>query len=388
MCLIMQRMKFEFPPQKNFTRRTLLKAAAKISLLGASGLGLPACSMLGCIGDWCANGPGLGERARRQNKRYGTAVQSGQLDDAAFAAALRREAALLVPELELKWDVLRPSAHEFDFSGYRRLAAFAQEQNMAMRGHTLLWHRSNPKWLGPALHNRHAAEKILRTHIAQVIAETAPLVRDWDVVNEAVHPDSSRADGLRETLWLKALGPGYVAEAFRMAHVAGPQLTLVYNDYGFELDGAPARRKRQSTLRLLDRCLREKAPVHALGLQSHLEAHRPMARKEFGVFLENVRAMGLKIIITELDLNVTHLSGRSDDRVKIAQNYVRAHLDTVQEKGAVDMLLTWGLSDRYSWLKSAGMESTGALPLDRDLNRGPLWATLRDDWLKERPAKI
>lgn len=356
----------------------LLHAGVKYSLLGLGALALPGCTY---FNDQFGLGvPGLGALARQKGRNYGAAIQSWQLEKDDFADALRREASMIVPESELKWDVLRPTPHSFNFSGYHKLATFAQDNDMEMRGHTLLWHMANPHWLPYEL--KHGdAEKILETHIKRVLAETAPMIRNWDVVNEAVSIHSNREDGLRETLWLKALGPDYIAHAFQLAHDADSGLTLTYNDYGTEQGDSSGGYKRQCVLRLLEKCAVDKVPMHALGLQSHLQAHIPLAHGEFTDFLKEVRALGLKLFITELDLDTHKLSGRADDKIKLAQNYVRAYLDLVQKDGPIEMLLTWGLSDRYSWLHKNNPNLAGALPLDRDLNRGPLWETLKGEWL-------
>jgi len=289
---------------------------------------------------------------------------------------------MLVPESELKWFSVQPSPGVFDFSGYRRMAAFAHANDMDMRGHVFVWHRANPDWLEGALTDRRTAEKILASHIKRVTQETAPLIRNWDVVNEAIDTESGREDGLREeSIWLKALGPDYIPLAFKLAHAADPGLTLAYNDYGLEQGDGGNRRKRRCTLRMLEKCLRAGGPVHALGLQSHLQAHMPLAHNDFRSFLRDVRALGLALYITELDLDVSRLFGRMDDRIKLAQNYLRAYLDLVQEEGAIEMLLTWGLSDRYSWLRKDNPGLAGALPLDADFDRGPMWGTLKEGWL-------
>ena len=54
----------------------------------------------------------------------------------------------------------------------------------------------------------------------------------WDVVNEAFEDDGT--GNLRDSLWLRELGPGYIADAFRWAHKADPKAILFYNDYNTE----------------------------------------------------------------------------------------------------------------------------------------------------------
>ncbi|MDX2028936.1 MAG: endo-1,4-beta-xylanase [Alphaproteobacteria bacterium] len=320
--------------------------------------------------------------ARKKGRLYGAAVKSSQLNDHRFAEALKREVALLVPEGELKWDALRPSPAEFDFSGYHRLAQFAQANSLAMRGHVLVWHHANPSWLVPELKNKKTAEKILRAHIERVVAETSPMIRNWDVVNEAIDPRSPRKDGLRETLWLKALGPNYISQVFHYAHQVDPGLTLVYNDFGLERGDGYGYAKRKLLLNLLKKLKTKNVPIHALGLQSHLRCHLPLGGRDFTEFLKTVRGLGIEIYITELDLDLSRVPGEGYERSTFAQNYVQTYLAMVQESGSVNTLLTWGLSDRRSWLEDALGDAQGSLPLDTNYQRGPLWESLRSGWLR------
>src|ERR1700722_17602826 len=107
---------------KMISRRTLLCAGLRISVLGLGALALPGCAS--SFGDWME--PGLGELARQKGRQYGAAVQSWQLDRPDFADALIREAGMLVPEWELKWNPVQPKPNEYNFSGYRKIAAFAR----------------------------------------------------------------------------------------------------------------------------------------------------------------------------------------------------------------------------------------------------------------------
>jgi len=52
-----------------------------------------------------------------------------------------RECNILVPENELKWTSVRPSAGEFDFQGADALVAWAEQNGMKVRGHNLMWLR-------------------------------------------------------------------------------------------------------------------------------------------------------------------------------------------------------------------------------------------------------
>jgi endo-1,4-beta-xylanase len=68
----------------------------------------------------------------------------------------------------------------------------------------------------------------------------------------------------------------------------------------------------------------------------------------------------------------------------VADEY-RRFLDVVLDEPAVKMVMTWGLSDRYSWIvrhennpeerRPDGTEER-PLPFDRDLHRKPAWYAL------------
>ena len=109
---------------------------------------------------------------------------------------------------------------------------------------------------------------------------------------------TSRGNFLRPSGWSKACGEDFIAQAFIHAHAADPKALLVYNDYNNEL---PAKRAKQ--VRLI-KSLRERgAPLHAIGLQGHYEIDKvPFADIE--ATLIEMRALGVKVVVSELDIDV------------------------------------------------------------------------------------
>ena len=85
--------------------------------------------------------------------------------------------------------------------------AFAEANRMKIRGHNLAWHQSNPKWL-EATATKENARELLVTHIETVAGRYAGRMHSWDVVNEAIHVEDGRADGLRNSLVAAAGGRG------------------------------------------------------------------------------------------------------------------------------------------------------------------------------------
>ena len=320
-------------------------------------------------------------RASKRGLFYGCAAGSYQLNDMDFKQALALEVGMLVPEYELKRLIVEPQPGQFDYSGADALATFADAHGMKMRGHTLVWYAANPPWLeGKVL----AApdDEILTDYVARLVGRYRGRMHSWDVVNEAIFPDDGRSDGLRDCLWLKRFGPAYIDLAYRAAKQADPDALLVYNDWGCE-GGKPWNdRFRAATLKFLTNMLGRGIPIEALGLQGHVNAFGPgVDQKKLRAFLSEVRSMGLRILVTEHDVDDS--GGPSDIAVRdraVADASAR-FLDVVLDNEATLAVLTWGLTDRY--LKAPGGIKAALsgylprkLPLDADLKRKPMWKAI------------
>lgn len=324
----------------------------------------------------------LKERAAAKGIIFGSAVRYNDLTSSpGYAKLIARECGILVPEWELKWvcgdKALRPNARDFDFKPADWIADFGRKNKILLRGHTLVWHDSLPKWFEEQA-NAKNAELLLRTHIKTVMGHYAGKVHSWDVVNEALGWWDRRPDGLRNTPWLKFLGKDYIDLSFRLAAEADPNALLTYNEFGLDYNTPEDEAKRQAVLKLLRYLKSKGTPIHALGIQAHLSAEiSTFSQQKFRKFLGEVASLGLKIMITELDVadNKLPLDLRKRDRTvaRVYEDYLSAALD---EK-AVIMVTTWGLSDRYTWLSEFAPRKDRAavrpLPFDRNLQPKLAW---------------
>ena len=346
------------------TRRTALVA-------GAAALAAPA----------FAQTSSLRALAKAKGILFGTATATYELKDADFTGLLPREAAILVPEYEMKRDVVEPSPGAYDFSGCDTLMNFAEERGMRMRGHPLVWHERNPPWLEDAVRSRRDP-RLLTGYVAAVARRYRGRMHSLDVVNEALVPPDEGATGWRPSFWLDAFGSGYLDLAFHAAREADPAALLVYNDAGCEQDTPGHDRFRRHVLELLDGLLKRGVPVQGMGLQGHLAAFGPQVnQRKLRDFLDEIAARKLAILITELD--VDDEGGARDPAVRdqAAADEARRFLDVALDNPATRTLLTWGLTDRYldppqSWrLKLSGWKAR-RLPYDSGLLPKPLRAAL------------
>jgi endo-1,4-beta-xylanase len=320
---------------------------------------------------------------------FGSAAATYELKDADFAPLLAREAAQLVPEYEMKRIALETAPGIYDFAALDSLFAFAARGGLSMRGHTLVWYYANPPWLKAMLAARRD-EKLLTGHIEKILRRYP--MDSVDVVNEALAPPGTaqRPDGLRPSLWLDAFGPGYIDLSFHAARAAAPKVKLVYNDWGFEQGAAENDRFRATTLRFLDGLLKRRVPVDALGIQGHLAAFgNHVDQGKLRAFLEEIRARGLIVLITELDVEDT--GGPSDPaaRDRAVADEARRFLDVALDCPATQAVLTWNLSDRYvdppdEWKLKLLAWRFRKTPYDAQMRRKPLWDAMAQSFAGRR----
>jgi len=327
----------------------------------------------------------LKERAASKGILYGAAINKAALEsNPKFVDAVVKDCAIIVPENELKWSVgninLRPSLDRFDFTKPDWIFNFANKNKLILRGHTLVWHESLPSWFKEKVTTANA-HNVLENHIQTVVKHYAGKIRSWDVVNEIMKPSDGRKDGLRNTPWLKVLGEDYIDLAFRLAHKADPQALLVYNELGLEYDIPVYEKRRTAVLKFLERLKSQGTPIHAIGIQSHLiGSETRLNSKKLRSFLKDIASLGLKILITELDVRDKELAADITTRDRIVAAAYEDYLSVVLDEKAVIAVLTWGLSDKYTWLSDFEPRKDGKpvrpLPLDAEIQPKLAWKAI------------
>lgn len=324
----------------------------------------------------------LAQIAASKGLYFGAAVRRPDLlADPQYARLVVQECQMLVPEWEFKWadgtPPLRPTSETFDFTASDAIATFARSHHLLVRGHTLVWHLSLPEWFMATVTPQNA-EWHLRQHIQTVVSRYAGKIHSWDVVNEAIHIEDNQPNALRNTPWFQHLGAKYIDLAFRVAAEADPQALLLYNDYGLEYDTPEQEAKRQAVLKLLAQLKSQGTPIGGFGLQSHLYANETRFNsKKLRQFLADVASLGLQILVTELDVIDQKLPADIAVRDRIVAAVYEDYLNVVLAEPAVTAVITWGLSDRYTWLAQFEPRPDGLpvrpLPFDANLQRKLAW---------------
>jgi endo-1,4-beta-xylanase len=329
----------------------------------------------------------LSSAAAQNGMLFGTALCTSDLLSQPATQAILRDCSIVTSEYEMKWDTICQNPGEPDYSAADDLVSFAANNTLAVHGHTLWWHEAVPPVLQTSTENQFRDAAL--NHLRATMTRYAGRLHSWDVVNEPLEPADGRADGLRETRFLAAFGPDYIEVAFREATLLDPDAVLVLNETGLEYASPAAERKRRQMLALLDRVKAKGTPIACLGIQSHLTAlEQPWDHPELRAFLREVRAMGLSVMITEMDVS-DHLCPRDrGQRDAIVAETYRAYLNLVLEEAEVLAVSTWGLSDDRTWLNGFRPRPDGAtqrpLLFDRAVRRKPAWHAVKDALLQER----
>ncbi|MEM1335608.1 MAG: endo-1,4-beta-xylanase [Actinomycetota bacterium] len=268
----------------------------------------------------------------------GVAIGTSSIDEIEERVLLAHHFDIVTLENELKWEVVHPAPGEFDFSRSDELIDFAETHGMAVRGHTLVWHRQLPTWLDDRPMTAQQASALLERHITEVVGHHAGRIDQWDVVNEPFADDGS---GLRPSVWLDTIGPEYVAMAFEHAHAADPGARLFLNDY----DGWNGAKYVQLVDLAAD-LLADGVPVHGAGFQLHLAGSLDVE-----MIVEQVRRaerLGLEVAFTEVD---DRSPAPMTDTIRRAQaDRIGALARTCAASPACRSFVVWGLSDGHSWI--------------------------------------
>jgi GH35 family endo-1,4-beta-xylanase len=293
---------------------------------------------------------------------------------------------ILTPENSMKPQI-QPAPGRFNWGAADRLVTFCVENGIQVHGHTLAWHAQTPGWFfrgddGQPV-TREVAIDRLREHIHAVVGRYKGRVYSWDVVNEAIN-DGGNGDGenLRDSPWVKAIGPEYITLAFKFAHEADPDAKLYYNDYNIE-----SGNKHKSSLLLLRRLIREGTPIDGVGIQGHWSlSYTPYG--DIDRAIADYKELGLKVSISELDITIGGQGGgqlnpaggpaatgpataqaatapgaargpgagrgpgipATPDQLQAqAEAYARLFRIFLKHRDAVERVTFWGLNDRRTW---------------------------------------
>ncbi len=333
------------------------------------------------------NGQSLKE-AYKDDFLVGAALNASQIEekDARAAVLIPKQFNAITPENIMKCEVIHPEWDKYNFTMADKIIDYSQKHNMPVHGHTLIWH-SQLSTFARRINDADSFRTFFTNHITTVASRYDGKVASWDVVNEALDEDGS----MRKSIFFNKLGPDYVVEAFRLAQKASPRAELYYNDYNNEQPN-----KRAGCIALIKKIQAAGVRIDGVGIQGHWHTGK-LHLKDIEESIIAYAALGLKLMITELDLEVLPRNFQGADvNNRVASNpslnpFVNGIQDSVLKQQAKDYenlfklfskhqdkivrVTLWGVNDGQSWLNNWPVFGRTNYPLlfDRSFNPKPAY---------------
>jgi len=271
---------------------------------------------------------------------------------------------IITPENSMKPQPTHPSENTYNWATPDAMVDWCATNNIKVWGHTLAWHSQTANWFFQGTNGepvtRELAMERLKNHIFTEVGRYKGRVYGWDVVNEAINDSgNSETENLRNSSWIRAIGPDYLTMAFKWAHEADPAALLYYNDYNIERGAATNSGKHASSMLLLKRLIKDGAPINGVGIQGHW--HLDSNLEDVEKAISDYESLGLKISISELDVTASgENSGAFPTRgggAPITEEAIQRQADMYgkifaifdRHAKSISRVTLWGISDRRSW---------------------------------------
>ncbi|WP_150236707.1 endo-1,4-beta-xylanase [Nocardiopsis quinghaiensis] len=299
--------------------------------------------------------------------------------DGKYRKLLARHFSSVSPENQMKWEYIHPEQGEYDFEMADAIVEFAERNGQDVRGHTLLWHSQNPAWLEEGDFSDEELRGILRDHITTVVGRYEGRIDQWDVANEIF--DEAGELRTEDNIWIRELGPGIIADAFRWAHEADPSAELYFNDYGVEDVNA----KSDAYHALVQDLLAEGVPVHGFSAQVHLSTQYGFP----GSLEENLLRfddLGLGTALTEVDvrMQLPESGEPTPEQLEQQSGYYEQALSACLNVEGCDSFTIWGFTDKYSWVPVFFEGEGSATIMDERFAPKPAYFALKSTLLEAR----
>lgn len=307
----------------------------------------------------------LGVIAAARGLSFGSAFDREVLGDPSYGELIATQCMVGALENSLKFDWLRPKGPTADYDVADQLVDLANKRGLSVRGTALIWNDWLPDWLGDL--DSDAIARTMDRHIDETVGRYAGRVRSWDVVNEPFFPMHGMDGGYRKGLWFEAMGPDFVPRAFRRAQAADPSAQLVLNEAFCEQFDELGNSVRPRLKDLVASLKSQGIKLDAVGFQGHLKPYLPFDDAAFAAYLAEIAALDVDILITELDVDDSHLLDDFAARDAAVAARVSQFLGAVLQVPRVTSVIAWHLSDRYSWYRNADwysemVEESGGTP--------------------------
>lgn len=296
-------------------------------------------------------------------------------DEPDFEQILRNDFNMLGSENGLKMILAKRSENgPYTLSGPDKMVAYAEANDMKVRGHTILWHNGLPEWIKNKNWTRQTLLDFLEGYIKDVVGRYKGQIDEWDVANEFVNNEGTGLRTADESIWIKYIGPEVLDLAFQWIHEVDPDAKLYYNDYSAEgLNG-----KSNYIYNMVKDMQVRGIPIHGVGFQGHFKYDQFLTpnvtfAQEIDANIKRLGALGLEVAFTEIDISITTPVEPSDYNLQ-AITYGNLLQIALNNSDIVKTFMMWGITDKYTWITD-NTEGKFGDPLfyDKNYNKKPAY---------------
>lgn len=321
----------------------------------------------------------------------GTALNAEQITgkDTASARVVKEQFSAIVAENCMKSGPIHPKENVYNFTLPDQFVDFGIKNKLFITGHCLVWHSQAPEWMFRDSLDKDVTREVLirrmKEHIGMVVGRYKGKVKGWDVVNEGIEDDGT----FRKTKYYEIIGEDYIRLAFQFAHEADPEAELYYNDYSMANPG-----RRDGVVAMVKKLKAQGIKIDGIGMQCHIGLDYPDIN-EFEKSVEAFAALGVKVMITEMDISVLSMPdknvgaeiSRSYEYQKKMNPYIEGLPDSIntafekryldffklflKHKDVISRVTTWGVNDGQSWKNNWPMRGRTDYPLLFDRKNQP-----------------
>jgi endo-1,4-beta-xylanase len=310
----------------------------------------------------------LRDYADKKGLTYGVSVQAGDVLNPKYVALIKENFNLIVPENTMKWKNIRPTKTFWNWSDMDALVAFAEKNHIRMKGHTFAWHQQNAPYVD-SLATREEAIAMLTDQITTIMTRYKGRIAEYDVCNEVLNEDGT----MRDTVWMRTIGPDYLKIAFRTAREADPKARLLLNDYNNEYMGTA---KGDAFYGLVKELKESGVPIDGVGFQLHVMASNPIDEAALRGNIKRFRELGLSVSFTEVDVRVA-VPLTPEKEAEQTASYAKLLEIALDEPNAGSFIM-WGYSDKRSWIPGAFPGYGFAHLYDREDKPKPVYGKLKE----------
>ncbi|WP_443097789.1 endo-1,4-beta-xylanase [Treponema succinifaciens] len=311
----------------------------------------------------CSCGKSFKYAAKDNGFYSGMAVNVGDIFNPETIKILQNDCSIIVYENSMKWANLRPNKNFWNWNDIDSLVEFAEKNNMRVKWHTLFWHQQNSPFVSSSW-TREQAIQMMNEHIETIMSRYKGKIAEYDVVNEMFNEDGS----MRQNIWYKTIGADYIELALKKAHQVDPDAKLLLNEFNNEEKGHP---KADAMYNLVKNLKERGIPIDGVGMQLHLDARISYSEDAIRQNIQRYEDLGIAVSFSEVDVRIPIENSKAYESAQ--ENIYLMLYKIASEMPNVTSFITWGISDKHSWVPSTFPGTGNALLYDEDFKPKPVY---------------